>query len=106
MLLSFVMPEIILGVSLFLLFSHLLKGAIRLGTTAQVLGLITFQISYPFIIVRARLLVDRTRVRGSRRWTWGARPTQAIRQRAAAAAVPGDPGERRRSCSPTRSTTS
>ena len=56
MLFSFVMPEIILGVSLFLLFSNLLEDAVRLGTTAQMLGLVTFQLSYPFIIVRARLL--------------------------------------------------
>ena len=56
MLFSFVMPEIILGVSLFLLFSNLLDGFVRLGTTAQLFGLVTFQMSYPFIIVRARLL--------------------------------------------------
>lgn len=56
MLFSFVMPEIILGTSLFLLFSNLLQGAVRLGTTAQIIGLVTYQISYPFIVVRARLL--------------------------------------------------
>jgi len=56
MLFSFVIPEIILGTSLFLLFSNLLQGAVRLGTTAQVLGLVTYQMSYPFIVVRARLL--------------------------------------------------
>ena len=56
MLFSFVMPEIILGVALFLLFANLFKDLLSLGTTAQVLGLVTFQMSYPFIIVRARLL--------------------------------------------------
>ncbi len=56
MLFSFVMPEIILGTALFLLFGNLLQGAVRLGTTAQVLGLVTYQMSYPFIVVRARLL--------------------------------------------------
>ncbi len=56
MLFSFVMPEIILGVSLFLLFQNLLKDAIHLGTGAEFLGLVTFQMSYPVIIVRARLL--------------------------------------------------
>ncbi len=56
MLFSFVVPEIILGVSLFLLFTNLFKDLLSLGTTAQVLGLVTFQMSYPFIIVRARLL--------------------------------------------------
>jgi spermidine/putrescine transport system permease protein len=55
MLLSFVMPEIILGLSLFFVFSFLLKF-VALGTTAQILGLVTFQLSYPVIIVRARLL--------------------------------------------------
>jgi len=56
MLLSFVVPEIILGVSLYILFSSLLKNVIHLGTGAQLLGLISYQISYPVIIVRARLL--------------------------------------------------
>jgi spermidine/putrescine transport system permease protein len=55
MLLTFVMPEIIIGVAMQLVFQHLLTG-IHLGTTAQVLGLVTYQISYPVIIVRARLL--------------------------------------------------
>jgi spermidine/putrescine transport system permease protein len=56
MLLSFVVPEIILGVSLYILFSSLLKQVVHLGTNAQLLGLISYQISYPVIIVRARLL--------------------------------------------------
>jgi spermidine/putrescine transport system permease protein len=56
MLLSFVVPEIILGVSLYILFTSLFKNVIPLGTNAQLLGLIAFQISYPTIIVRARLL--------------------------------------------------
>ena len=55
MLLTFVMPEIIIGVAMQLVFQHLLK-VVHLGTTAQVLGLVTYQISYPVIIVRARLL--------------------------------------------------
>jgi len=55
MLLSFVMPEIILGLALFFVFSFLLKF-VPLGTPAQILGLVTFQLSYPVIIVRARLL--------------------------------------------------
>ena len=56
MLLSFVMPEIILGVALFLLFTNLFKNMVHLGTFAQILGLVTYQVSYPVIIVRARLL--------------------------------------------------
>ncbi|MEP6757679.1 MAG: ABC transporter permease subunit [Actinomycetota bacterium] len=56
MLLSFVVPEIILGVSLYILFTSLFRSVIQLGTQAQLLGLIAYQISYPVIIVRARLL--------------------------------------------------
>jgi len=56
MLLSFVVPEIILGVSLYILFTNLMQGLVPLGTPAQALGLISFQLSYPVIIVRARLL--------------------------------------------------
>ena len=55
MLVSFVVPEIIIGIALFLTFRYLLKF-IHLGTTAQIIGLVAFQISYPVIIVRARLL--------------------------------------------------
>jgi spermidine/putrescine transport system permease protein len=56
MLLSFVVPEIILGISLFLFFLFFLKNIVHLGTAAQILGLTTYQISYPVIVVRARLL--------------------------------------------------
>jgi spermidine/putrescine transport system permease protein len=55
MLLSFVLPEIILGVALLLVITNLLKF-VALGTTSQFLGLVTFQLSYPAIICRARLL--------------------------------------------------
>jgi spermidine/putrescine transport system permease protein len=55
MLLSFVLPELIIGVTLLFVISDLFKF-IPLGTGAQLLGLITFQMSYPAIIVRARLL--------------------------------------------------
>lgn len=54
MILSFVMPELIVGVALLLVFTTLLTG-VKLGTGAQLLGLITFEVSYPVIIVRARL---------------------------------------------------
>jgi len=40
MLLSFVVPEIILGVSLYILFTSLFKNIIPLGTNAQLLGLV------------------------------------------------------------------
>jgi spermidine/putrescine transport system permease protein len=56
MLFSFVVPEIIVGVALLLTFLFLLQNAVQLGTTAQLLGLVSRQISYAVIIVRARLL--------------------------------------------------
>jgi len=55
MLLTFVMPEIIIGISMLLVIQYVFSF-VHLGTTAQVIGLVTFQISYPVIIVRARLL--------------------------------------------------
>jgi spermidine/putrescine transport system permease protein len=55
MLLSFVMPEIILAVALLFLVTNLLK-VVPLGGGAQLLGLVTFQLSYPVIICRGRLL--------------------------------------------------
>jgi spermidine/putrescine transport system permease protein len=55
MLLSFVIPEIVLGVGFFYMVT-LLATPFTLGTTAQVVGLVTFQLSYPVVIVRARLL--------------------------------------------------
>jgi spermidine/putrescine transport system permease protein len=59
MLVSFVIPEIIIGISLLLTFRYALKF-VHLGTIAQLIGLVAFQISYPVIIVRARLLtIDR-----------------------------------------------
>jgi spermidine/putrescine transport system permease protein len=54
MLFSFVTPEIIMGVSLFLVFTKLFT-LIHLGTGAQLLGLITFELAYPVIIVGARM---------------------------------------------------
>lgn len=79
MLLSFVMPEIILGVSLFLLFTSLIKNLVPLGTVAQLLGLVTYQISYPVIIVRARLLSIGAEYEEAG-MDLGASPTQSIRR--------------------------
>lgn len=77
MLFSFVTPEIIMGVSLFLVFVKLLT-LIRLGTTAQLLGLITFEMAYPVIIVRARLLsIGREYEEAA--MDLGASPTRALR---------------------------
>jgi spermidine/putrescine transport system permease protein len=79
MLLSFVVPEIILGVSLFLLFTYLFENLIPLGTNAQILGLVTFQLSYPVIIVRARLLTIGPEYEEAA-MDLGATPTQSIRR--------------------------
>jgi spermidine/putrescine transport system permease protein len=79
MLFSFVIPEIILGTSLFLLFTNLLRNAVSLGTTAQVIGLVTFQLSYPVIIVRARLLSIGPEYEDAA-MDLGASPLQALRR--------------------------
>jgi len=79
MLLSFVVPEIILGVSLYILFTSLFKNVIPLGTNAQLLGLIAFQISYPVIIVRARLLSIGPEYEEAA-MDLGSTPSQAIRR--------------------------
>jgi spermidine/putrescine transport system permease protein len=54
MLFPLVTPEIVMGVSLFLVFVYL-YGFVPLGTQAQLLGHVTFTISYVVIIVRGRL---------------------------------------------------
>jgi spermidine/putrescine transport system permease protein len=79
MLLSFVMPEIIIGVSMFYLFSFLYKSFVPLGTPAQLLGLITFQISYPVIVIRARLLTIPSDFEEAA-MDLGATPTKALRR--------------------------
>lgn len=55
MIFSFVMPELLLAVALFLLVTQLLTF-IKLGTTAEVAGLVVWNFSWPAIIVRARLV--------------------------------------------------
>ena len=79
MLFSFVVPEIILGVSLFLLFTNLFRSVFNLGTVPQVMGLVTFQLSYPFIIVRARLLSIGPEYEEAA-MDLGAAPNQALRR--------------------------
>jgi spermidine/putrescine transport system permease protein len=79
MLFSFVVPEIILGVSLFLLFTKLFANLVQLGTLVQVMGLVTFQMSYPFIIVRARLLSIGPEYEEAA-MDLGATPTQSLRR--------------------------
>jgi spermidine/putrescine transport system permease protein len=54
MLLSFVLPEVLLAVALLFVITTV-AVPFQLGTTAQVIGLVTFQVSYPAVLVRARL---------------------------------------------------
>jgi spermidine/putrescine transport system permease protein len=54
MLLSFVIPELIFGVAMFFVFTSLFKP-VGLGTTAEVLALVTWNVSWPAILVQARL---------------------------------------------------
>jgi spermidine/putrescine transport system permease protein len=55
MMLSFVTPELILAVSLFLLFLNAFR-VVGLGTTAQLIGLVVLALAYPVVVVRARML--------------------------------------------------
>ncbi len=55
MIFSFVLPELLLAVALFLLVTQALTF-IKLGTPAEVAGLVVWNISWPAIIVRARLI--------------------------------------------------
>src|SRR3954470_6838644 len=54
MLLPLVVPELVLAVGLFLLFTTAF-GFIGLGTTAQAIGQVTFTLSWVVLIVRGRL---------------------------------------------------
>jgi spermidine/putrescine transport system permease protein len=55
MLFPLVTPEIVMGVSLLLVFTHVFTF-IGTGTLAQILGHVTFSISFVVVIVRGRLL--------------------------------------------------
>jgi spermidine/putrescine transport system permease protein len=55
MILSYVIPELIFGVSMFFVFTTLFSS-VHLGTVAEVLGLVTWNVSWPAIIVQARLV--------------------------------------------------
>jgi len=54
MLISFVIPEVLLAVALLFVVTNLALP-IGLGTSAQVIGLVTYQVAYPAVLVRARL---------------------------------------------------
>jgi spermidine/putrescine transport system permease protein len=55
MILSFVIPELIFGVAMFFVFTKLFT-AVGLGTLAEVLALVTWNVSWPALIVQARLV--------------------------------------------------
>jgi spermidine/putrescine transport system permease protein len=54
-LMTFVLPEIALAIGLLFMVTYL-ATPFGLGTWAQVVGLVTFQLAYPIVICRARLL--------------------------------------------------
>ena len=54
-LISFVLPEILIAVSLLFVVTVLVTP-VDLGTSGQVVGLVTYQLAYPVVIVRGRLL--------------------------------------------------
>lgn len=54
-LITFVIPEIALAIGLLFMVTYL-ATPFGLGTWAQVIGLVTFQLAYPVVICRARLL--------------------------------------------------
>lgn len=68
MALSWVMPELMIGVALFLVFSELLT-ALPLGTVGQSIGLVTLEMTYPVIIVRPSCCPWDHDPRRPR-WTW------------------------------------
>lgn len=78
MLVSFVLPEVLLAVALLFVFTSLALP-IKLGTAAQVLGLVTFQIAYPAVLVRARLATIGTQYEEAAQ-DLGASPLAALRR--------------------------
>jgi spermidine/putrescine transport system permease protein len=55
MILSFVIPELIFGVATFFVFTRLFTN-VGLGSLAEVLALVTWNLSWPALIVQARLV--------------------------------------------------
>jgi spermidine/putrescine transport system permease protein len=78
MLVPLVTPEIVMGVALFLVFSNL-YDFVTFGTWAQLLGHVTFAISFVVIIVRGRLFaIGRDYEEAA--MDLGASPRQALRR--------------------------
>ena len=104
MLFPLVTPEIVMGVSLLLVFTHIFTF-IHTSTIAQILGHVTFSISYVVVIVRGRLFsIGRQYEEAAA--DLGATPWVALYEGAAAAAHAGDRRERGDRASRSRSTTS
>jgi spermidine/putrescine transport system permease protein len=81
MLVPLVTPELVMAASLLLLFTQLAVvpfSLIKLGTTAQVIGQVTFSLPYVVVIVRSRLASIGTDLEEAAR-DLGARPLQALR---------------------------
>jgi spermidine/putrescine transport system permease protein len=72
-----VTPELVMGVALFLTFTQLFHF-VQLGTVAQLLGQVTFSISFVVIIVRGRLLSIGKEYEEAAQ-DLGASPVQALR---------------------------
>ena len=77
MLFPLVTPEIVMGSAMFMSFVFLIT-VVRLGTVAQVLGHVTFSISYVVIVVRGRLFAIGKEFEEAA-MDLGASPTQALR---------------------------
>jgi len=77
MLFPLITPEIVMGAALFLTFVYLFQ-VVQLGTVAQILGHITFTISYVVIVVRGRLFAIGPDYEEAA-MDLGASPTQALR---------------------------
>ena len=81
MLVPLVTPEIVMAVSLLVVFTQLALvpfSLIHLGTTAQVVGQVTFSLSYVVVIIRSRLASIGNQYEEAAR-DLGATPVQAMR---------------------------
>lgn len=81
MLIPLVTPEIVMAVSLLVVFTQLALvpfSLVHLGTTAQVVGQVTFSLSYVVVIVRSRLASIGGHYEEAAR-DLGATPVQALR---------------------------
>ena len=95
MLIPLVTPEIVMAVSLLVVFTQLALfpfNAIHLGTVAQVVGQVTFSLSYVVVIIRSRLASIGPEYEEAAR-DLGRHLVGRPPARAAAAAHAGDPGQ-------------